>query len=391
MGTIEIKEKPVELKNLTPVQGDYKATVGNVGICEVKGYRFQQEDAIAVGIPSETSAAFMALSPKDRSFVAEITFETLQSQLENNLEAKCCGSCACIASGHVKNGKANVSTSYVGDSVAFLVVLTAEGKLKSVTACNPKLHDGHNEAECKAITQGIGRNQGVIVSDRLCADHLGSTLAVTRAFGDNGFFECGLLHTPETTEVSVNVASTDCAFMVVTCDGAMEYCKGRDSVTKYAEELGALFASHHQLSPESLAEKIVDHALEKGSTDNITAIVVPLEVGNPAVTVGVFDGHGGPFVSKQVSANFNNVFQHTIDNINDFKKKLNSKLSKLKSLWKNISGGNVQLKDQPTSKTFQYHKMGFGTYTVTIIKSFFYFLKPHKLLFSTSFFLIFVY
>src|SRR6185437_16835320 len=113
---IEIKEKPVELKYLTPVKGDYKATVGNVGICEVKGYREQQEDAIVIGIPSETSDAFVALPSKDRSLVADATFLNLQSQLENKVDAIGCGSCACVASGHVKNGKASVSTTYVGDS-----------------------------------------------------------------------------------------------------------------------------------------------------------------------------------------------------------------------------------------------------------------------------------
>ncbi len=328
MSSNRIKQKPTQLKYLKSGyqrEGDYKATVENIGICEVNGNHPMrtQEDAIVVDIPHITSDAFMALSIQDRALIAKTTFANLQEKLTHVAEADNCGSCACISTGQVldaKDGKitARVSTSYVGDSVGFIVVLYAKGKLKSVTPCNPALHDGDNDAECIAIAQGLGRKKGIIIEDRLSAGPYDGLLAVTRAFGDNVYAEHGLLHTPQTTEVTVDLAADDRVFMVVTCDGAMEHFKGDNSVAKYAEELGALFENHHQLSHEALAEKIVDNALEKESMDNITAMVAPLILGKPAITVGVFDGHGGAYVSKHVSANFARVFQDNLDHLGSY-------------------------------------------------------------------------
>lgn len=343
MSTGRSRIEEIELKHLESryrKESDYKATTAeNVSVCEVNGNNpaRSQEDAVAVNIPSATSDAFMALSRQDKTKVTEATFTALQDNLDP-YAASNCGSCACVATGQVKDNKATVYTSYVGDSVAFLVVLSADGKLKSVTPCNPALHDGNNAVERVTITRGIERNKGVIAHNRLCARPEDGMLAVTRALGDNAFFDYGLLHTPQTTEITVDVTPGDQVYMIVACDGAMEHCKGVSCVATYAKELGLLFENHHNLSPEGLAQEIVDYALKKGSMDNITALVAPLKADKSAVTAGVFDGHGGSYVSQHVSTNFNGIFQHNVDHVNDIKKK--------RQIFKRSDNhGNVKLKD----------------------------------------------
>lgn len=372
MGTNRRKIEEVELKHLAPIyrkEGDYLATTDeNVGICEVNGNNSgrNQEDAVAVDIPSATSDAFMALKAQDKQRVIETTFAALQNNL-NASAATNCGSCACIATGQVKDNKATVFTSYVGDSVAFLVVLSADGKLKSSIPCNPALHDGNNVVECVTITRGIGRKKGVVEFNRLCAGPDDGMLAVTRAFGDNAFFNYGLLHTPETTEITVDINPDDKVYMVATCDGAMEHCKGSNSVAKYAAELGCVFETNHHLSPERLAEKIVDYALKKGSMDNVTATVVPLEIGKPAVTVGVFDGHGGSYVSQHISDNFSKVFQYVVEHVNDLKKKRKKVLDNIKTLLKNNDEHDGSIQCNESKSMSERKKMGIGLFAGVVV------------------------
>ncbi len=372
MGTNRRSIEERELKYLESKyrkESDYLATTDeNVGICEVNGNNpaRNQEDAVAVDIPSTTSDAFMSLELQDKKRVMETTFAALQDNLDSSA-ATSCGSCACVATGQVKDNKATVFTSYVGDSVAFLVVLSADGKLKSSTPCNPALHDGNNVVERVTITKGIGREKGVIEANRLCAGLNDGMLAVTRAFGDHAFFNYGLLHTPETTDITVDINPDDKVYMVATCDGAMEHCKGIDSAAAYAEELGLLFERHHTLSPERLAEKIVNYALKKGSMDNITATVVPLEAGKPAVTVGVFDGHGGSYVSQNVSAHFSKVFQYVVLHMHDLKKKQKIVLDNIKTLLKNSAEHDGSMQCKESKDISGGAKIGLGLFVGAIL------------------------
>ncbi len=307
-----------------------------VGICEVNGNASSrdQEDTYITDA-SEISKAFMELSPEQRKLVVEKTFADLQEGLGEEQQ----GSCACIATGQVKEGgKAVVSTSYVGDSVAFLIILDANGRLKRAIACNPVLHYPDNAGEKKAITEGNKRKKGLVLEKdgipRLyesAPDSNGNlqpvlrngrcrSLAMTRAFGDFNLALCGLSHIPETTEITIEgIDSTDRVFMVVTCDGAMEHCQNDPNT--FANELGQLFQKHHTSSPELLAEKIVDHGLAKDSMDNITAMVTELVVSKqeaaiidgPAASLAVFDGHGGARASNFLKQNYLKRFRTNIE------------------------------------------------------------------------------
>jgi hypothetical protein len=277
-----------------------------IGICEINGNspkRHQEDAYITDASPASTN--FMQLSPEERERVAKATFSTLQSQVKNKKD----GSSACVATAQVveekdsQERKVVVSTSYTGDSIAVLVIIHANGTYTSIP-CNPQLHDEYNNEECAAVELGYGsRVKGIISSAPSTAGRLEfrgeGILAMTRALGDSIFDGSGISHVPQTTEIAYKLQ------------------EGYKSVETYANEVGKLVAASCTEGAESIAETIVDYALARGSTDNVTSMVVPLEAAKPAVTVGVFDGHGSAEVSQALGEAYLTVFNDMVSNMRE--------------------------------------------------------------------------
>ncbi len=287
-----------------------------LGICEVNGNSLHrsQEDAIAYEA-GESSEQFSKLTAAEQEAVMKTTFASLQ---EKHGQVERPGSCACVATGYLRENRATISTSYVGDSVSFLIVLDQHGKLKRTQACNPNLHNLDNPAEVAAIRNGTGRKQNPEVV--LGQERLGF-LNISRSLGDNKCSKFGLSHEPETTTVTYDIQAGDQVFMVVACDGVTEPFDEDDAedgkvAIAAAEKIGEIFANAFQEatppSPERLAELIVDDALERYSKDNISAMVVPLHLDAAPITAAVFDGHGGNQVSQALSDNFIVHFKEAI-------------------------------------------------------------------------------
>jgi TPR repeat protein len=157
----------------------------------------------------------------------------------------------------------------------------------------------------------MGRSKGTITKmvyrSGIIDKRLGGILAVTRAFGDTELDSQGISHQPQTTKTIATLHPGERAFMVVTCDGAMEHLKGDNVANQAAQELGSLLATGIAKGvpqQQTLAERIVDNALKNGSQDNISAMVTELHIGQPPLTAAVFDGHGGNKVSTDLSRHF---------------------------------------------------------------------------------------
>jgi len=104
---------------------------------------------------------------------------------------------------------------------------------------------------------------------------VGGTLAVSRAFGDRPF-KAPYSRTPaDLVTVEPFTASTPLTeqheFMVVACDGLYDVFSYAD----VADFVGKL--KDQDKSPKQIAEELVDAALDRGSMDNVTAIVVFLK------------------------------------------------------------------------------------------------------------------
>lgn len=300
----------------------------DAGVCTIEGKRPSQEDTFVIDV-SESTAQFAGFNKQQQDKIMQRVFALLQDKcgLMGNrpefvqevgsvvdVEA---GSCACVATGLRQNGQVVVSTSYVGDSAAFLIVMDNEGNLKPnhAIACNTSLHETENDNECAAIKNGRGRKTGII-------DHrgrLGGGITITRAIGDNAFVDCGLLHEPETTRQLLKLDPDDKAFMVVGCDGMMDHHNGKEMAKKMAIELGVLIPRKLKedrkknvvSTSAEIANFIVNHAFIKGSADNITVLVIPLLQDKP-VTAAVFDGHNGAHVAVGLKQYFSACFSEVV-------------------------------------------------------------------------------
>lgn len=101
------------------------------------------------------------------------------------------------------------------------------------------------------------------------------SLAVTRAIGDAGFKlarytdgkASGVIAVPDTT---VTRLTDDDEFLVIGCDGLWD-------VMTYAEVVDFCYRRFQEGMPaQSIAEELAQAALAKGSTDNVTAMLVHL-------------------------------------------------------------------------------------------------------------------
>ncbi|KAK7198772.1 protein phosphatase 2C-like protein [Novymonas esmeraldas] len=156
----------------------------------------------------------------------------------------------------------------VGDTEAVLshnatpVVLTVRHNIAS----NPKEEERVRSVGGKVCHNRVGHpnyNPAVV------------SLAVTRAIGDAGFKlakytdgkPSGVIAVPET---SVTRLTDEDEFLVIGCDGLWD-------VMSYAEVVNFCYHRFQEGVPaQSIAEELAQAALNKGSTDNVTAMLVHL-------------------------------------------------------------------------------------------------------------------
>jgi serine/threonine protein phosphatase PrpC len=143
---------------------------------------------------------------------------------------------------YVNNGFLHFAN--VGDSKAFIVTDT------EATQVNYD-HKATDPAEAARIEEA----EGVIVQGRI-----GGVIALTRSFGDGGFKWDGMIATPYVHQPIPITA--DLRYAVIASDGVW------DMVTQ--EELLPLINE----SPQEIAKVLINLAIDRDSTDNITIIVL---------------------------------------------------------------------------------------------------------------------
>jgi len=136
-------------------------------------------------------------------------------------------------------------TANVGDA---RIVLCRGGKALRLSYD----HKGSDENEGKRIANA----GGLILNNRV-----NGVLAVTRALGDAYMKDLVTGH-PYTTETVVQPDIDE--FMILACDGLWDVCSDQEAVDLI----------RNQQDPTSAAKQLVDHALARFSTDNLSCMVV---------------------------------------------------------------------------------------------------------------------
>lgn len=136
-------------------------------------------------------------------------------------------------------------TANVGDA---RIILCRSGKALRLSYD----HKGSDENEGKRITNA----GGLILNNRV-----NGVLAVTRALGDTYMKDLVTGH-PYTTETVIQPEIDE--FMIIACDGLWDVCSDQE----------ACDLIRNVQEPNSAAKLLVDHALARFSTDNLSCMVV---------------------------------------------------------------------------------------------------------------------
>lgn len=136
-------------------------------------------------------------------------------------------------------------TANVGDA---RIILCRAGKALRLSYD----HKGSDENEGKRIANA----GGLILNNRV-----NGVLAVTRALGDTYMKDLVTGH-PYTTETVIHPESDE--FIIIACDGLWDVCSDQEAVDLVRETE----------DPAVAARNLVDHALNRFSTDNLSCMVV---------------------------------------------------------------------------------------------------------------------
>ncbi|KAK7909066.1 hypothetical protein PG985_014944 [Apiospora marii] len=136
-------------------------------------------------------------------------------------------------------------TANVGDA---RIILCRNGKALRLSYD----HKGSDENEGKRIANA----GGLILNNRV-----NGVLAVTRALGDTYMKDLVTGH-PYTTETVIQAEMDE--FVIIACDGLWDVCSDQEAVDLVRESS----------DPNLAAKQLVDHALARFSTDNLSCMVV---------------------------------------------------------------------------------------------------------------------
>lgn len=120
-------------------------------------------------------------------------------------------------------------------------------------------HRGTDPAEIQRIKSG----GGVVLNDRV-----GGVLAITRAFGDHSLQKEGVIAKPY---IKKHVLKSIDKFLVIASDGVWDSMEDQEAVNFCKDEF----------STKDIAQAIVKSALDKGSKDNTSCMVLKFHSNSP--------------------------------------------------------------------------------------------------------------
>jgi len=292
------KEKGAHLKSSKSSKkskkktGDGEASTGlSAGICSEQGRRPTMEDAEVIMInlreefpdhAPEKSSFFGVFDGHGGRRAADFVAKTLPQKI--------------VASEKFKNGDiaGAVADGYRNTDNELLRLCDNENWPDGATGvvgiiCNDKLHTSCvGDSELVISVDGVAqlrsfKHKPTVPSERqriqsaggvVLFDRLGASMAVSRSFGDkihkHPFNGAPADHMSAEPHIdTVDIATAD--FMIVACDGLWDHFKYQEAVDFVIKR------KKKGLNPTEVAAALVSDALERGSNDNITAIVVYLK------------------------------------------------------------------------------------------------------------------
>jgi serine/threonine protein phosphatase PrpC len=225
------------------------------------------------------------------------------------------------------DGRGHFTNATLGDALTFLAVYDTDNKIHSVIRLNPVIHNVKSPSEI----QRVNANGGYFLFGRL-----GGGLAVSRAVGDLQFR--GITAAAPIHRMSIDEVATTCNLdkdkigniqIIACCDGYTEPLDKYMTVPEGTENPDAFQREQHEIylmkdlqafcslpssetetNESELARYLVDAALNRASTDNISVVVQTVKPNaRDFFMVSVHDGHGGDDVSTHIAKTIGPAFQ----------------------------------------------------------------------------------
>jgi len=249
--------------NLNTTSSDKKRNANIIGIFDGHGGNLVSKylkEHLPKYFYANTESIF---SPKNNDYILKV-FDKIQSKLIKDVpQCKQMGSTALIL--NLEKGKQdtyNIQVSNVGDCRAVL--------------CNEyfiaqNLTKDHKPMQWEEKIR-IEKLGGKIVKEANDDPRING-LAVSRAFGDLDVLPC-VTHVPEIFNYKVSVNSK---FIIVGCDGVWDVLSSQDAVDFVIKEMMQLQTyneNYHTHNQKNIAKKLGEHAIKKGSGDNISLIIL---------------------------------------------------------------------------------------------------------------------
>jgi len=212
-------------------------------------------------------------------------------------ETKSCMAGSCAVTAMITDDK-RITVASLGDSQVEIYVYDPETGRVTGEQVNKLLHRPSALEERQRL-EAMGCGMFINTQNRL-SPYVRGGLAISRAFGDAGYQDLGLVSDPDFYVVDLMDPKYvgKRVFLEVTCDGSFEK-KANLEAHAYALEQIIKFKN-----APNVAERINNMARNYGgSTDDMTTYFMELkidelELSNGALAMSVFDGHSGRCVAQ---------------------------------------------------------------------------------------------
>ncbi len=186
----------------------------------------------------------IAKTPGDLSGAIEAVFLRINDELRL-IDADNTGSTGCVAIVRQEMGQKVLYVANVGDTRA---VMSKNGIAERMSYDHKATDQGEYER--------IKASKGLILDGRV-----GGTLAITRAFGDHSLKPAGVIANPY---IKKHILKITDKFLILASDGVWDGLEDQEAVNYCKEDC----------STKDIAQAIVKGALDKGSKDNISCLVI---------------------------------------------------------------------------------------------------------------------
>jgi len=306
------KNNPKESRNKLKLFTSQSSAKPNLHISAITLSGRSNEEGYAV---KELDSKWQQLSQQQKEQTIEVTYDSLQQQLEKGKYPG--GACVISAtiSPTVNQNEYFITTALTGDCEAYLLLV--ENSKTTLEQLYKNLHHPNVDSEKSRILAHIQRSKTIPseykkrfdpTKRKIKFDYIPPPIGfpskysvrVSRALGnilDPKFQQWGLTHKPDISHKNVQLQEGQIGFVLLFSDGLRDGFANNSALLNFIDE-----NKQKLKTPELFIEQLAKYKFDKKEDDR-TVVLAKLE-GGKVKQLTVIDGHAGIHVKKFIEGNF---------------------------------------------------------------------------------------